>query len=423
MEGNNTHIDKEHNRISVLFIFGGIPHYLAPLLKILVQKGINVQVVMPLGGNGKVIGEGVKLIKKEYPFPVFPLRESIGWYGKPKLNGLRDLIIKNNPDILVMSWPYVLQLVFNPLLYRSLRKRNIFIFLREIPFQVPPRNKLFSYFKEKPFQNESLSNPGKNRIVFWINQVILAGIRSIYYRNVDGILHYVDGAAEIPVSYGVKNEKIIATYNSPDTDVLLGAFEALQAQGMINEETQKIIHVGRLVAWKKVDLLIKSVSLLIKEFPKIELIIVGDGPQRNELEKLTSDMGIQRNVNFVGDVYDPMILGKLLIQSDIYVLAGMGGLSINEAMAFAKPVICSVCDGTEKNMVRDYVNGLFFKPDSISDLADKIKYLLLRPDERKKMGQESQRIIREEINIHTVADKFVKAFQWAYNKNERNCLK
>jgi glycosyltransferase involved in cell wall biosynthesis len=97
----------------------------------------------------------------------------------------------------------------------------------------------------------------------------------------------------------------------------------------------------------------------------------------------------------------------------------MGGLSINEAMAFGKPVICSVCDGTERDLVTDSVNGLYFKPDDVLDLAEKIQYLILHPELMKRMGEESQRIIREKININTVTERFAEAFQKVYNMEKK----
>ena len=62
-------------------------------------------------------------------------------------------------------------------------------------------------------------------------------------------------------------------------------------------------------------------------------------------------------------------------ESTVYVLAGMGGLSINDAMCFSLFVICLVCDGTEKDLVADGVNGYFFKEGDANDLVDKISLI------------------------------------------------
>ena len=54
-------------------------------------------------------------------------------------------------------------------------------------------------------------------------------------------------------------------------------------------------------------------------------------------------------------------LAKCFMKAQVYVLAGMGGLSINEAMCYSLPIVCSVCDGTEKHLVYENKNGHFFR--------------------------------------------------------------
>jgi glycosyltransferase involved in cell wall biosynthesis len=100
------------------------------------------------------------------------------------------------------------------------------------------------------------------------------------------------------------------------------------------------------------------------------------------------------------------------MSSTIYVLAGMGGLSINDAMCFGLPVICSVGDGTEKKLVRDGFNGKYFKEGDEDDLVEKITYLFTHPQLLRQMGHNSTAIIKNEINIHTVVKGFTDAFEF-----------
>jgi len=115
---------------------------------------------------------------------------------------------------------------------------------------------------------------------------------------------------------------------------------------------------------------------------------------------------------FIGAIYDANLLGKYLLASSVYVLAGMGGLSINDAMCFGRPIICSVCDGTEKRLVRDGYNGLYFEHGDQNDLTQKILYLLKNPRLQLKMGLNSSSIIKNEINIHTVIKGYMNAFEF-----------
>ncbi|HNG89802.1 MAG TPA: glycosyltransferase, partial [Saprospiraceae bacterium] len=115
----------------------------------------------------------------------------------------------------------------------------------------------------------------------------------------------------------------------------------------------------------------------------------------------------------VGGVYDPLTLGQYLHASAIYVLAGMGGLSIYDAMCFAKPVVCSVADGTEKRLVREGYNGHYFSNGDADSLSERLAGLLANPARMQQFGQNSLHIIQHDINIHTVLEAYVRAFEYA----------
>jgi glycosyltransferase involved in cell wall biosynthesis len=172
----------------------------------------------------------------------------------------------------------------------------------------------------------------------------------------------------------------------------------------------RLLHIGRLVKWKQVDLLIEAAIALHAKFSQTELSIVGDGP---ELEALKAQAAGHDFIEFHGGIYDPKELGKITCESGIYVLAGMGGLSINEAMCFSKPVICSVADGTEKRLVREGYNGHYFESGSLNSLQAVIEKLFSNPEMIMKMGQRSREIIEKEINIHTVLSNYMEAFRFA----------
>jgi glycosyltransferase involved in cell wall biosynthesis len=85
-------------------------------------------------------------------------------------------------------------------------------------------------------------------------------------------------------------------------------------------------------------------------------------------------------------------------------------------MCFSLPVICSVCDGTEKDLITDGVNGYFFKEGDVDSLADKIDKILSDEERRKQMGEEAYRVIKEKINLDTVAQRYMDAFEYVMNK-------
>lgn len=406
--------------MKVLFTFGGMPHYLNAMLEKLQTKGADITVVSPQKGNA-TIGKGVKMVE-EGAYRHLNTQEKKMYYGKSGFPALPDIIADERPDIVVLGWPYFLQVFFQPSLRRALKRCNARLVIREIPFQTPPYGQIRDYFRQHPMYDEGmrLLSTGK---AFYLRQWLTARIRKYCYARVAGTLNYSTAAYDILPSYGVKREQIHVTYNSTDTEALWREKAAvLAAPALLPPSERRLLHIGRLVKWKRVDLLIEAFARTLTQYPDAELVIVGNGPELDNLKKQAASLGLplrskEENgvdgrgcVRFIGAVYDPKELGAYMNEATVYVLAGMGGLSINDAMTYALPVVCSVCDSTERDLVTDGRNGLFFRDGDADSLTEKILQLLASPQECRRMGQESERIIREQINIDTVSERYLKAF-------------
>lgn len=406
--------------MKVLFTFGGMPHYLNAMLEKLQTKGADITVVSPRKGNA-TIGKGVKMVE-EGAYRHLNTQEKKMYYGKSGFPALPGIIADERPDIVVLGWPYFLQVFFQPSLRRALKRCDARLVIREIPFQTPPYGQIRDYFRQHPMYDEGmrLLSTGK---AFYLRQWLTARIRKYCYARVAGTLNYSTAAYDILPSYGVKREQIHVTYNSTDTEALWREKAAvLAAPALLPPSERRLLHIGRLVKWKRVDLLIEAFARTLTQYPDAELVIVGNGPELDNLKKQAASLGLplrskEENgvdgrgcVRFIGAVYDPKELGAYMNEATVYVLAGMGGLSINDAMTYALPVVCSVCDSTERDLVTDGRNGLFFRDGDADSLTEKILQLLASPQECRRMGQESERIIREQINIDTVTERYLKAF-------------
>lgn len=406
--------------MKVLFTFGGMPHYLNAMLEKLQTKGADITVVSPQKGNA-TIGKGVKMVE-EGAYRHLNTQEKKMYYGKSGFPALPGIIADERPDIVVLGWPYFLQVFFQPSLRRALKRCDARLVIREIPFQTPPYGQIRDYFRQHPMYDEGmrLLSTGK---AFYLRQWLTARIRKYCYARVAGTLNYSTAAYDILPSYGVKREQIHVTYNSTDTEALWREKAAvLAAPALLPPSERRLLHIGRLVKWKRVDLLIETFARTLTQYPDAELVIVGNGPELDNLKKQAASLGLplrskEENgvdgrgcVRFIGAVYDPKELGAYMNEATVYVLAGMGGLSINDAMTYALPVVCSVCDSTERDLVTDGRNGLFFRDGDADSLTEKILQLLASPQECRRMGQESERIIREQINIDTVSERYLKAF-------------
>ncbi|WP_352420996.1 glycosyltransferase family 4 protein [Proteiniphilum sp.] len=397
--------------MKILYTFGGIPPYFDAQLNKLVQKGVDTVVVIPKG-KSPVLGKGVKVIdSRNSTYQTIQTDEELSVFRKPYFPHLPDIIRTEKPDILVTVWPYFLQFFFQPALRKVLKSTHTRFVIREIPFRVPPYGKVFSYFKKHRFFDEDMKllNKGAG---FILRQWITMQIRRYCYKRADGALAYASLGKELMPTYGIAPEKVFVTYNSNNTDAMFSMKRELsQKNNILKKSDYRIVHVGRLVKWKRVDLLIDAFSKIAPSFPRAELVVIGGGPEMENLKEQAVGLHLGEKVVFTGAIHDNETIAFYLSASAIYVLAGMGGLSINDAMTFGLPVICSVCDGTEHDLVVPNKNGFFFEENDVDGLADKLLILLKDPSLASRMGEESWKIIRDKVNLDTVSDRYINAYK------------
>lgn len=397
--------------MKLMSLAGGLPHYYNLVLnKLQREMGVEVCVVVP-ASKGATLGAGVFESKDGIEFKVFYQEEYTTYYGKKFFRGLKELILQEKPDVLMVNWPYQASFVFYPSWYNFLRRNNVALISKEIPFQVPHYNEAISYYLQGGGVTENNQAHQKNTsILARVKFMIVRETRRLFSNLVDAHINYLDEAVAMHGSYGVPADKVFVTANSPDTDALLATANELKD---VQANPFRLLHIGRLVKWKQVDVLIEAAVALHAKYPQTELSIVGDGPELANLKVRAAGYDF---IQFHGGIYDPTELGKITCESGIYVLAGMGGLSINEAMCFSKPVVCSVADGTEKRLVREGFNGHFFESGSVASLTSVIEKLFADPAQIAVMGKRSQEIIEKEINIHTVLGNYMEAFKFAIAK-------
>lgn len=402
--------------MKVLVINNAMTPYVKAVYDRVVDMGISVTIVIPESVDSKVVGAGVKQIDSTVDkIKIVKTLQKRLWYGKLGLLNLKDIILSESPDIVTLCWPYLLQLFFQPSLRKLLRQTDTKLMIAEIPFMVPPYGNVFSYYRKNVFYNENMEIVSKG-ILFYLKSFVTMFLRKKCYSWADGTINYLDLSKDLWASYGVPKDKVYVVHNSTDTDILFSQREKIQKESPLLPSRRYILHIGRLVKWKRVDLLIDAFNLFSHKYQDVCLLIIGDGPEYKTLKQMSVDLGLSDKVIFIGAVYDSFQLGQYMTESSIYVLAGMGGLSINDAMAYGLPVICSRADGTETYLVKESYNGLFFKEGDKVDLASKIEQLLIDDSKRNMMGENSLKIIKEKENVNVVSRNYWNAFNQIYGK-------
>ena len=132
----------------------------------------------------------------------------------------------------------------------------------------------------------------------------------------------------------------------------------------LKEEDFVVGTVARVAKEKSIDKIIITFKEILKEIPKAKLLIVGDGPDREELQKLTKTLGIEESVIFTLKVpiEEVQIFYQIMTVFVTYSTTETQGLTVLEAMAASLPVL-AIQDDSFVDSVKDKQNGYLFKTD------------------------------------------------------------
>jgi glycosyltransferase involved in cell wall biosynthesis len=172
----------------------------------------------------------------------------------------------------------------------------------------------------------------------------------------------------------------------------------------------RIITVGRLVQVKNQKLLIRAFSEVIKSFPDAELVIVGGGPLRNELEDCVDSLGIRKQVHFLGEIPREEVYSQLAI-SDLFALPSSSEgfcVAAVEAMATGLPVVASDID-----VLHDVVGepGVFADPNDPAEFADALIALVEDPERRGRLGTEAKERARSTFSLERTAREYYNIYK------------
>lgn len=187
-------------------------------------------------------------------------------------------------------------------------------------------------------------------------------------KKCDGLIVPTDKIKDLFINkYHIKKEiNVIPTGIDTEkfklTPKIKKEIEKLKKEYHLKKDDFIIGSVGRIATEKSFDSLIESSKELIKENKKIKIIIVGDGPELEHLKELSKNLKIDKNVIFTGKVkYD--LIPSFYNLFDIVVsfsTTETQGLTIIEALASGKPVLC-INDESFQKMITSSYNGYLFK--------------------------------------------------------------
>ncbi len=204
-------------------------------------------------------------------------------------------------------------------------------------------------------------------------------IKKIYFSLADIVLTYGDRARNLMVGVGFNPSKVVAIHNSLDhkTQVLLR--NSIKPSNIFvnhfNNNKPVLIFIGRLTLVKKLDLLLDAVFQLKSKGEHYNIVFVGDGSERNSLEKKTDYLNLKKQVWFYGSCYDERMNAELIYNADLCVAPGNIGLTAMHVLVFGTPALTHndfKWQMPEFEAIKEGETGCFFKRNDVDSLTSSI---------------------------------------------------
>lgn len=260
---------------------------------------------------------------------------------------------------------------------------------------------------------------GVEHTVMWLHNVTDLKPRTAVRAGVDRALNRWTsayfGVAEAQRPYlvdqlGYPDDKIRIILNGVDPGLFETGYDPAARDEFGWQETDPVVGiVAELSPIKDHATFLQAARLVVDQMPRVKFLVIGDGSCRSELERLSAELEIASNVRFTGVRRDvPRLLGGI----DVFALSSLSecfSIALLEAMACAKPAVCTAVGGTAEIVV-DGKTGYLVPPKDPRQLAVRLIDLLSDPVTARRMGRAGRARIEAEFSL----DRSVEAAQRAF---------
>ncbi|MDD3661276.1 MAG: glycosyltransferase [Lachnospiraceae bacterium] len=177
-----------------------------------------------------------------------------------------------------------------------------------------------------------------------------------------------------------------------------------------------IISVGRLDSNKNQTILIKAFARLSKEHPEYDLILYGEGEDRNKLEEMVHKADLDNKIMLPGTIEN---VAETIYKAGIFVLTsnteGMPNALI-EAMALGIPSISTDCPcGGPRDLIQTYENGILIPVNDVNQLEKEIRNLIDNPELAEKIGRNAT-AVQQDLSPEVINKNWENYFRGLVNK-------
>jgi N-acetyl-alpha-D-glucosaminyl L-malate synthase BshA len=173
--------------------------------------------------------------------------------------------------------------------------------------------------------------------------------------------------------------------------------------------TKVLMHASNFRPVKNIPVVIQVFSEVRKRM-QAKLVMVGDGPEKAGAEQLARELGVHRDVLFLGN---QDCMEEMLPLADVFLLPSSSesfGLVALEAMSAEVPVVCSNAGGLPE-VVEHGVTGFLHEPEHVAGHTASVLKLLGNDSMRRAMGRRGRRVAIERFSAEPVIEQYVKVYE------------
>lgn len=237
------------------------------------------------------------------------------------------------------------------------------------------------------------------RIYFWCHgwygkeTKLESFLKHILDKLPTGLFLYGNYAKKLMIEEGFDEKKLHIIHNSLSYSKQLEVRKSLHSTdvytGHFKNENKNLMFVGRLDPVKKLDMILKAIKQSEGRGHLYNMTYIGGGQEKEKLETLTKDLGLEDKVWFYGPCYDEAVLGNFIFNADLCVAPGNIGLTAMHTLVFGTPAMTHNCfkwQMPEFEAIKQGVTGDFFEMDDVDSLSRAIdKWFAENGDKREEV--------------------------------------
>jgi glycosyltransferase involved in cell wall biosynthesis len=229
-------------------------------------------------------------------------------------------------------------------------------------------------------------------------------------RNYAAIVAVSEDVKQRLLKAGVRKEKIHIVRNGIDLRPFDNAAPSLR--NLSSQDAPIVGLIGRLATEKGVDIFLRAAARVLAELPATKFVVIGEGPDREQLEILIDELQVRNNVFMLGRRDDmPGVYASLDIMVSASRHEGLP-MAILEGMASSRPVVATAV-GAVPEVVVDGRTGVLVPSENVEALAAKIVALLNNRTQRENLGAAAKRLIEEEFSAERMTTDYLHIYEQA----------